>query len=1134
MAKANDPSKITAAVPRPVPAAPAPVAAAVPGLTPQVFSRRLLRLDMALVVLTVVLAFFLGAFAAHNADLYMHLGLGGPFGEASDWPHHAWLPSVLVGLFYEPLSGGAAVAIVLKALVVVGLAVVLLLIRRRGQAWILPVAFAALAVLVASPRFLLQPFVLSLWFLGVTLLVLLLPPRQYPRAVWWLPALFALWVNCDAWYVLGPLTVALFLLGEWLQGKLRIPAADDVPTRPDRLLQLVYVLLAGAGACLVNPWLFRGLTLPMELGYILASILDLIPDFLNGAGRMVFRAHAQDPELFPQISPFFGLYWAYPERGESVAGLAYFILLGATLASFLAPAYLLRRPGDKVSGALGRAGFTMPLFVVFLFFVLLSVWSYRLIALFAVVAGPVAALNWQDYLRRRYPTATGVTAQAVRWGLGSRFAALAVTGLLVVGGWAGWLHAGSDNWFVTRHVAFTAEEDPGVLRAAKVIAEIQRQTGQLKLGFNYNIDGGDQLLFAALRGEPSVKLFADSRFGLRASQGEDFGKVRKALRDEAEVMFTQARDRDEQQKLQKRYNTAEGNLREVFKKHGIDYVVVSQMHRDGWAERVARRLKSSPAEWTLLYDDGRTAVFGWNLATATAGEVFAKYRFNLALLTPPTTFPPNAPAVALTSRAAPPLPTGAYGAWQTFLYGPPSPSLWSYESDAYRDGFAAASEVTRRGPHPVRDNLPVVAGWVGYEALFAKPVALHRDVGPPAAMLLSVRAARNAVLDSPDDALPYLKLKTAYEFLLRYQEEYWVFRPQPPSGTGLSLYKPASLRYRVRHAQMSGALVNAAVLQPESWQLQVQCGEWFLSQGYLDVAGEYITRARDLALRQKPASAEEAEMLKRFRDNYGDDLKQLNAALEQQAKEYGLLAKGQPDPLEKLKAALLAANPEPKDPLGFDKFHRRGLVLKALAVLGDARANLGKLKAEDAREVLWWNAYLLLMTGKLGEADTLLKDPAVKKALGELDHAELAATVAAAVGDYPAADKLLEATEKFIALPPDEQILEAQKKPLRDMAHVLAVLTAYLPGPDDPIGPLSRLTVGVLAQGETYKELSQLGTERVEVFQVRLLRGLLALESGDLEAAARHLHGALRVLPPVLDHPDRPIAVRYTELLEGK
>src|SRR5204863_5231806 len=157
-----------------------------------------------------------------------------------------------------------------KAVVVVLLAMVLCLIRRPGHSWLLPILCGGLAILVASPRLQLEPFVLSLVCLGVTVFVLTLPPARYPRAIWWLPALFVLWVNMDQWFVLGPLTVGLFTLGVWLQRRLQITPAQDEPIPPDRLKQLGLVLLVGVAACVLNPWHVRAFTLPMELGYLLA------------------------------------------------------------------------------------------------------------------------------------------------------------------------------------------------------------------------------------------------------------------------------------------------------------------------------------------------------------------------------------------------------------------------------------------------------------------------------------------------------------------------------------------------------------------------------------------------------------------------------------------------------------------------------------------------------------------------------------------------------------------------------------------------------------------------------------------------------------------------------------------------
>src|SRR5437667_1865916 len=136
MSKTNDPSKTTA--PAGTTSAPPETSEPAVGLSPRTFTNRLFRFDMALLGLVLVLAFFLGAFAAHNSDIFLHLGLGSPFRAGADpsgWPHHAWLSSVLLGAVYEPYSANSEfqgqVAVAIKAVVVVAVALVLVLIRRR-------------------------------------------------------------------------------------------------------------------------------------------------------------------------------------------------------------------------------------------------------------------------------------------------------------------------------------------------------------------------------------------------------------------------------------------------------------------------------------------------------------------------------------------------------------------------------------------------------------------------------------------------------------------------------------------------------------------------------------------------------------------------------------------------------------------------------------------------------------------------------------------------------------------------------------------------------------------------------------------------------------------------------------------
>ena len=76
--------------------------------------------------------------------------------------------------------------------------------------------------------------------------------------------------------------------------------------------------------------------------------------------------------------------------------------------------------------------------------------------------------------------------------------------------------------------------------------------------------------------------------------------------------------------------------------------------------------------------------------------------------------------------------------------------------------------------------------------------------------------------------------------------------------------------------------------------------------------------------------------------------------------------------------------------------------------------------------------------------------------------------------------------------------------------------------------------ISALKQTDVGKDLTHLAGERRQVFELRLMRGLLALEVGNTTEAAKHFRASLRALPVLVPHMDQPIAARYLELLEGK
>src|SRR5262245_22117024 len=286
------------------------------------FTRTTAWLDVVLALLLLVLAFLLGSSPARNSDLWMHIGTGkllvsgeyhfgfDPFAHTTTnayWVNHGWVFDVFVYVLYTTLGGASLV--VLKALLLVVIAGVLVRTGKvHGRLWA-SVVCAAVAVLAISRWLHVQPIAFSYLFLALTVLFLERRRRLHTAtwtAYWPLLPGFVLWVNLDGWFLLGPLTVALYWLGGLLNGN----------RSGRRALGIAFLL--SVAACVLNPHHIRAFELPWQLG-------------LSEAGSV--RRH--DPQFRGQfLSPLASLYYR-PDVGLNPAGLAYFVLILAGLLSFL-------------------------------------------------------------------------------------------------------------------------------------------------------------------------------------------------------------------------------------------------------------------------------------------------------------------------------------------------------------------------------------------------------------------------------------------------------------------------------------------------------------------------------------------------------------------------------------------------------------------------------------------------------------------------------------------------------------------------------------------------------------------------------------------------------------------------------
>jgi hypothetical protein len=492
------------------------------------------------VVLVVALGFLLASFPARNGDLWMHLAAGRALvGGGPRLPDgNGWAFDLLSYGLYSAVGGTGLV--LLKALLAAGLALLLTRLGWAGRGWAVPAFCAALALLAMSPRLLVQPATVSYVFLAVALwllrdgegVVARRPPPLLPP--WPLAVLFLAWANSDGWFLLGLGVLGLLWLGRAID-------AAGAGCRPPGDYQRFIVSLSLAALA------------PLA---VLGAVCLLNPSHVRAFAAAPWSAPAPGPGAV--TSPFQGAYFA--KVGTSPAGLAYFPLLGLGLLSFV---------WNYRGWSWGRA-------LPWLGLALASASQVRVVPFFAVVAGPVLALNLQEALARR-PGAGLAPGPATREAVARRVLAAALGVALVACAWPGWLQGPP---YEPRRWA--AEPPPSLGRGA---ATTRRWHAEGKPA-------------AGARG---LHLSPESAFAFAWFCPEDRGLVdddlARAVRGE---------------------QTAGAGWEARMRAAGVDHVIVYEPDRERLLATLGRLL-ADPETWAPLYLEGDLVVFGWR-DPAAAGD----------------------------------------------------------------------------------------------------------------------------------------------------------------------------------------------------------------------------------------------------------------------------------------------------------------------------------------------------------------------------------------------------------------------------------------------------------------------------------------------------------------------------------
>lgn len=233
----------------------------------------------------------------HDPDVWLHLKTGEYIIQQKSVPHHdiyslelsgkkwidhSWLVQIIFYLVFQ--AGGADSLILLSALIILAAFFFLFLSIPPAYRRSTPAILLLLAVVFASHiRYNIRPENFSILFFSIYLLIL--AKASDKRIAFLLPVLQLIWVNCHGFFLLGPLLIALFLLGELIKIKFSLPWNwnQTRTIKKNTLNNLAAVFFLACAASFINPYGYNGVFYPITIilsaqtDYTYTRILELLP-----------------------------------------------------------------------------------------------------------------------------------------------------------------------------------------------------------------------------------------------------------------------------------------------------------------------------------------------------------------------------------------------------------------------------------------------------------------------------------------------------------------------------------------------------------------------------------------------------------------------------------------------------------------------------------------------------------------------------------------------------------------------------------------------------------------------------------------------------------------------------------------
>lgn len=714
-------------------------------------------------------------------------------------------------------------------------------------------------------------------------------------------------------------------------------------------------------------------------------------------------------------------------------------------------------------------------------FALLSAYRSRNIPFFAVVAGPITTLTLQDFLGRRFGMPDWQVSRA--WAVGGRLLSCLGVATLLAFAWPGWLHSSITDQLQLRRVSWRIEPDPSLRQLAEEIHRLREQ-GKIpaeERGFSFNLDLPYYFAWFC----PEERSFLDTRFNLHGGTVARFIALRNALSG-------------------RNLAPASSDMVGVLTAFGQVNAIWQEIFRDetlrirhlninpGRDSDITTALRlADPHQWALVYTNGKAHLFAWRGPVGTSPTpLYQSRRFELERLA----FGEDAEqsrAPAEGPDRSPQSPT----LQDLFVDGPPSRPLAADLASfclVHQQPLALLGELgqaclglAQAGTNQLgeRANFARVAATAavtpGSVGLLTSPVnhmlSLPLDRAPvsPAGSLLAVRYARRAILASPDDPRPYRSLQQAYRNL-------WLSHEASPAEP----FRQRGITSQLRQVQYVTALQHALKMYPDGADLHLALAEYYGRLNYLDFRLEHL-QAYYRLVQVRPATARlDREEYARQLDALKQEIERLQTGIQRERNEYELEAKDHPVGVKAVYA------------LG------RGLAKQAKDLLVEAEA--AQLAPEDVNVYL----ALLLNTGDIDRVREGLQ-PNLRASLGGMFDQYLW-LAAAADGNYRKAGEAVEETIRQ----------------LQDQAPATA------------INAVRGFTfTGNLPPLQAFQMLNNVVAAARQMADLHVLRGLLAIEEGDLVTARLHFKLALVQGDGshglAFDFESRPVATNYLRYLEA-